>query len=1223
VNPILQQCLDAIQMSLVMVERRMPPTMYAGNRALGGQRKVSRADAETLIRGWGIGRRNPALEGEHAAQREASARRQAEGPPPPQEQTGMFPHAPTMESQYDNEMNLNWMKPAEQAEFWDEAERPNPNVSWMKPNEQGEFFRMLEARRTPGGGPSGQYPHAPTMESNYCPSFMGQPAPYGDLMYASRAVMMTPALARAASMDAANRRMRAAGRTAWDEDDFNHASDVFAQLAGNSQTGGNPHGMGMGNPHGDGAPAEYMDEPDYDYDLGPGIPMDTQENEHDRWTDKQDDVYWEHRDATLDNTDWMREFSTPDALYSQYAEQIPWDGPDPTEGRDEEWVQQQAMEQAVWQAIMNRNRYTPQPGYPGGTPIPGRPGGTGDLRTGQRNQYAEQIPWDGPDPTGGQGINNEPFSSENIRQREAQRGMPAPGYPGGVPIPGRPGGTGDFLKGNRAYPRGWSGASWGDITSEIGGMGADLGDALGFSAYAGFDVPGKDRDRMFWLPIGELPAERSRFLSGFDPGAHVVNKPRRTGTMTDDAQRKIFDAWKPQYARYAGPRGGYGGARKVSHKDAEDFIYGVGARRKQQRGNFGNQASSDEMRERSERRSMPGDKATGRHPHAPTMESQYADTGNWPPSVPPSDSDARLGNPQVGYDDERYTPEQTVAHNKWMEQHLRQRKMNEHVAAREIQGLGGNEDRQWLARIEAQRRAAGPGPVDPNNYASLGWTNQDELEDIRQRRMADDERRAQTMRETSGDPFRPTPSPGAPDQILREARYAEHGYPEFSRVPHGSARRPLERPGFLPSMIRSPHASTGQFHTGMPGDHIVGQPHPSNRQPPGGHVPAGFYDMDERRERFQELIGQYPNHDLPPFYRPFGTVGADIGDYPDHGSPGAPPMRRSGEDEFRARQRLHGTGYGGLYDGPYEGPYGDAPMHGPGSWNDPTNHLLNDLGRDWKFHSEQPLGGTNTPRDDDSGEVEWERNIAEGNMGGYAAYGDQDFQDPFGMDPRSPGYPNRTLEQQRAWFDSLRDEPDQSQTLTDPFGRTHPPTMPGNEYAGYATSIPVDPNGPMASTPGDVLDDYNQQDDLRQRWNKFWSSPGTDDYRAPYFPQKPNQGQDEYCGYDDMSGEVDYASSCMSMLDKLHSLRPTIYGEAGAGDDSGRFGGGFGDDTEPVGGTPDRDYWRKKTPYADQPSSHMDMSPEKARKILHDGEVHGHPLTKKQRGLFGSVAGRG
>ena len=31
-------------------------------------------------------------------------------------------------------------------------------------------------------------------------------------------------------------------------------------------------------------------------------------------------------------------------------------------------------------------------------------------------------------------------------------------------------------------------------------------------------------------------------------------------------------------------------------------------------------------------------------------------------------------------------------------------------------------------------------------------------------------------------------------------------------------------------------------------------------------------------------------------------------------------------------------------------------------------------------------------------------------------------------------------------------------------------------------------------------------------------------------------------------------------------------------------------------------------------------SPAKAQKILHDNEVRGHPLTKKQRGLFGVLA---
>jgi hypothetical protein len=30
----------------------------------------------------------------------------------------------------------------------------------------------------------------------------------------------------------------------------------------------------------------------------------------------------------------------------------------------------------------------------------------------------------------------------------------------------------------------------------------------------------------------------------------------------------------------------------------------------------------------------------------------------------------------------------------------------------------------------------------------------------------------------------------------------------------------------------------------------------------------------------------------------------------------------------------------------------------------------------------------------------------------------------------------------------------------------------------------------------------------------------------------------------------------------------------------------------------------------------------KAREILHDGTVHGHPLTAKQRGFFGAIAGK-
>jgi CBS-domain-containing membrane protein len=35
------------------------------------------------------------------------------------------------------------------------------------------------------------------------------------------------------------------------------------------------------------------------------------------------------------------------------------------------------------------------------------------------------------------------------------------------------------------------------------------------------------------------------------------------------------------------------------------------------------------------------------------------------------------------------------------------------------------------------------------------------------------------------------------------------------------------------------------------------------------------------------------------------------------------------------------------------------------------------------------------------------------------------------------------------------------------------------------------------------------------------------------------------------------------------------------------------------------------------------ISPEKARKILHDKEIRGKPLTEKQRKLFGAAASRG
>ena len=41
------------------------------------------------------------------------------------------------------------------------------------------------------------------------------------------------------------------------------------------------------------------------------------------------------------------------------------------------------------------------------------------------------------------------------------------------------------------------------------------------------------------------------------------------------------------------------------------------------------------------------------------------------------------------------------------------------------------------------------------------------------------------------------------------------------------------------------------------------------------------------------------------------------------------------------------------------------------------------------------------------------------------------------------------------------------------------------------------------------------------------------------------------------------------------------------------------------------------------PSNQLHMSPEKAKTILRDGSVRGHPLTGPQKGLFGAIAGKG
>lgn len=42
----------------------------------------------------------------------------------------------------------------------------------------------------------------------------------------------------------------------------------------------------------------------------------------------------------------------------------------------------------------------------------------------------------------------------------------------------------------------------------------------------------------------------------------------------------------------------------------------------------------------------------------------------------------------------------------------------------------------------------------------------------------------------------------------------------------------------------------------------------------------------------------------------------------------------------------------------------------------------------------------------------------------------------------------------------------------------------------------------------------------------------------------------------------------------------------------------------------------------EQPSDTLAISPEKACTIIKDGQVHGHPLTQAQRGMFGALCGK-
>lgn len=42
----------------------------------------------------------------------------------------------------------------------------------------------------------------------------------------------------------------------------------------------------------------------------------------------------------------------------------------------------------------------------------------------------------------------------------------------------------------------------------------------------------------------------------------------------------------------------------------------------------------------------------------------------------------------------------------------------------------------------------------------------------------------------------------------------------------------------------------------------------------------------------------------------------------------------------------------------------------------------------------------------------------------------------------------------------------------------------------------------------------------------------------------------------------------------------------------------------------------------DQPSEHTDITPDKARTMLHDNSAQGHPLTDKQKRFLGAIIGK-
>lgn len=472
------------------------------------------------------------------------------------------------------------------------------------------------------------------------------------------------------------------------------------------------------------------------------------------------------------------------------------------------------------------------------------------------------------------------------------------------------------------------------------------------SAYADVVARGDTREHSFGVPLSPSMVGHEthrRTIGGLDPRAHIVNQPRRSGTLTDEAQRRLVAAFNP-----SGSYSAYG------HTEPNRFNPALGYQER------------------------------------------------------PDDGDARGGNPQSMYAD------------------------------------------------------------------SKRWTNEDERAYLREKRLADEKRRGKAMSSAHGDPFKPTVTKeGYQGRADKYSEYAEHGHAEHSQILHGTPRAPFERPGFLPTMIRNPQTGMGSFHTGGTNDRIVGTPHPSVKHP-HQHIPMGFYDDGSMYGDRADLENE--------FLRGLNRQGRRIPDNAEALVGSEEASREEGRrwlDETAARRAAAGPG---PVDPNNYGPYDQSPMHGPGSWNDPHNHLLGDIGDTGAYDEYSPLGHTNTP----DGE-EYDQWLANGGMGNYAQYDDEHYT------------PEETAAHNK-WIDAQ---------LRQRMNRTVGQAIRGHEARSQQE-----------------MNDFRMQKALHEREQARQQSET---------PTDPNDTR-SYFGYAAYNeGEMDYGASCASMLDKLHSIKPVMY----------------------------------------------------------------------------------